>query len=256
MPGSLLTRHYGPAAVVADTGATIAPMAEPKDRRQDELRRLIMELRAELHSRADTPSEDFGQALVDLLAAVSDALSAHAERVAKEAYLPTAVRVEVDGEPWKRVESLDASGPDDPHYVMRPLGDGRTEIDFGDGERGRRPRAGTAVQVLYRRGGGRRLRSLLLQEGRVIIDEDWNAPAPMDVCGVHRGVVVDATDPMGQSRLLVQVPEILGAESRWALACVPATPGPAPVPSAGDGVWVAFEACDPDHPVWLGRVQS
>jgi hypothetical protein len=57
----------------------------------------------------------------------------------------------VDGERWNRVVSLDGTGPDDHVYSL----DTNTgAIAFGDGERGRRPRAGSTVQARYRYGGG------------------------------------------------------------------------------------------------------
>ena len=60
--------------------------------------------------------------------------------------------IHVGGDRWKRVEDFDASGPDDPHYVLD-----RSEgfVRFGDGRRGAIPPAGEAVvarEVVY--GGG------------------------------------------------------------------------------------------------------
>jgi hypothetical protein len=72
------------------------------------------------------------------------------------------------------------------------------------------------------------------------------------LCGVHAGVVLDNTDPLAQRRLLVRVPDVSGAESVWALACLP-VPAPPGVPATGDTVWVAFESGDASRPVWLGR---
>ena len=87
--------------------------------------------------------------------------------------------------------------------------------------------------------------------GDVVIDADWNEPAAPTACGVHRAVVIDAADPQESHRLLVSVPSLLGSEHRWALPCLP-TGVPAELPPVGATVWVAFEACDLDRPVWLG----
>ena len=58
------------------------------------------------------------------------------------------VVVEVEGEPWTAVESFDASGPGDAHYVFEPE-DHR--IVFGNGLNGRVPQPGQTVRaVSYR----------------------------------------------------------------------------------------------------------
>ena len=57
----------------------------------------------------------------------------------------------VNGEHWKRVASLDCSGPNDRHYIL----DRRTgKISFGDGERGQIPTTGSSIQATYRLGAG------------------------------------------------------------------------------------------------------
>jgi hypothetical protein len=66
---------------------------------------------------------------------------------------------------------------------------------------------------------------------------------------IYRAVVVSAADPAGQRRLLVTVPEVLGA-SVWALPCVPA--GSRATPRAGAVIWVQFEAGNSAGPVWVG----
>jgi Type VI secretion system/phage-baseplate injector OB domain len=67
--------------------------------------------------------------------------------------------------------------------------------------------------------------------------------------GIYRAVVVSAADPTGQRRLLVTVPEVLGAAA-WALPCVPARSRA--MPRAGAVVWVQFEAGNAARPVWVG----
>lgn len=75
--------------------------------------------------------------------------------------------------------------------------------------------------------------------------------------GKYRGVVTNNVDPLQRGRLLVQVPDVLGpAPSSWAEPCVPLAGPTGPpmgvylVPAVGAGVWVEFEAGDPDYPIW------
>lgn len=76
----------------------------------------------------------------------------------------------------------------------------------------------------------------------------------MPICGKHRGVVVDNTDPLGLGRLKVTVPDVPAAGS-FALPSVPyAGPGVGflAIPPVGANVWVEFEAGDPNLPIWTG----
>lgn len=74
--------------------------------------------------------------------------------------------------------------------------------------------------------------------------------------GKYRGMVLNNIDPEQRGRLLVQVPDVLGlGTSSWAMPCVPMAGiqmGTYFVPLIGGGVWVEFEAGDPDHPIWTG----
>jgi uncharacterized protein involved in type VI secretion and phage assembly len=65
----------------------------------------------------------------------------------------------------------------------------------------------------------------------------------------YKAVVVDNVDPMGQSRLMVTVPDV-GAESAWANPLSGSSGGS--LPAVGDEVLVQFEGGDSDHPVWHG----
>lgn len=124
-----------------------------------------------------------------------------------------------------------ASGAEDDHVRVSRRADGSTVVVFGDGVHGRRPPSGGLVTVTYRTGS--------------------STPAG-SVLGLHRGVVLDAVDPMMERRLLVRVPSVLGDQGAWALACLPV--GAADdLPDVGDAVWVAFEGGDRSYPVWLGR---
>jgi hypothetical protein len=226
---------------------------------KEELDRLVSRARTALREWTDSNQHDPSVALVELLAFVGDMLSAHQDLIANEAYLgvarrrPAAVRVEVDGERWRQVCDFHDSGPDDGHFVLTRQDDGETTIQFGDGEHGRRPSAGSGIRVRYRSGNG--FTSVLLQEGRVVIDADWNEASRDWVYGIYRATVVENADPMMKRRLRVLIPEVAGDVSSWATACLP--PGDTDtVPSVGDAVWVAFESGDPDQPVWLGRLFS
>lgn len=79
---------------------------------------------------------------------------------------------------------------------------------------------------------------------------------PKSFYGKYRGMVVNNIDPMQIGRLLVQVPDVLGAiPSSWAMPCVPIAGkqnGVYVIPQIGAGVWVEFEQGDPDYPIWVG----
>jgi uncharacterized protein involved in type VI secretion and phage assembly len=74
--------------------------------------------------------------------------------------------------------------------------------------------------------------------------------------GKYRGSVLNNVDPMQMGRLMVQVPDVLGAiPSSWAMPCVPAAGiqmGAWFIPPIGAGVWVEFEQGDTDYPIWTG----
>ena len=74
--------------------------------------------------------------------------------------------------------------------------------------------------------------------------------------GKYRGMVLNNIDPMLTGRLMLQVPDVLGAlPSSWAMPCVPLA-GPQMgiyvIPLIGSGVWVEFEGGNPDYPIWSG----
>lgn len=222
-----------------------------------ELDRLLDAARAELRDWTDSNEHDPSITLLELMAYVAEMLADRADAVANEAYLAGARRgphawVEVDGARWERVSNLYGSGPDDPHYLVERRDDGATTIEFGDGEHGRRPPTGAGIRVACRRPS--RFVSVDMQEGRVVIDSDWNDPTGQHACGIHRAVVIDATDPTGKGRLLVQIPAVAGAESLWALPCFPVAS--AQLPMAGQTVWVLFEEADGQQPVWMGRINA
>jgi hypothetical protein len=78
---------------------------------------------------------------------------------------------------------------------------------------------------------------------------------PEGFVGKYRGRVTDNRDPLGQGRIEVSVPEVLGTARSWAMPCVPyAGPGVGLVapPPAGANVWVEFEAGSADRPIWVG----
>ena len=94
--------------------------------------------------------------------------------------------------------------------------------------------------------------SVVVQQGRVVLDADHREEPPRTTCGVYRATVLDNVDPLGQSRLLVRVPDVSGDQAVWAAACLPQT-ATGDVPGTDTEVWVALEACDPSRPVWLGQ---
>jgi hypothetical protein len=72
------------------------------------------------------------------------------------------------------------------------------------------------------------------------------------VCGLYKGVVVSDDDPAARNRVTLRVPMLTGERiTTWAEPCYSAA-AVGVHPSPGDGVWVAYEAGDIDHPVWVG----
>src|SRR5262249_3998024 len=72
-----------------------------------------------------------------------------------DATMPAGVRADidvvVDGQIWQAAASLKDSAPGDPHYAVRMTEQGFLDIEFGDGERGRRLPTGTNnVRVRFR----------------------------------------------------------------------------------------------------------
>jgi hypothetical protein len=77
--------------------------------------------------------------------------------------------------------------------------------------------------------------------------------------GKYRGTVLNNVDPELRGRLMLTVPDVLGAiPSSWAEPCVPLAGPTGPpmgiylVPPIGAGVWAEFEQGDPSHPIWAG----
>jgi Family of unknown function (DUF6519)/Type VI secretion system/phage-baseplate injector OB domain len=73
--------------------------------------------------------------------------------------------------------------------------------------------------------------------------------------GKYRGSVLENTDPMQIGRLMVQVPDISGFTSRWAMPCVPCGAKQklaSSLPKLGAAVWIEFEQGDLDRPIWTG----
>lgn len=74
----------------------------------------------------------------------------------------------------------------------------------------------------------------------------------MTLAGLYRAVVVDNADPEARLRLRVRVPSVTGTEVvGWVWPCLPTLEGVRP-PAPGQGVFVQYEAGDPDFPVWTG----
>jgi hypothetical protein len=76
--------------------------------------------------------------------------------IGKPVRLPPRSKVEVriGSEKWRRVGDLRLYGPQDRVYAIRHAPDGRTQIVFGDGRRGKVPPKGALISVTYRRGDG------------------------------------------------------------------------------------------------------
>jgi len=164
------------------------------------------------------------------------------------------IELQIDGEAWHRVASLEKSGPDDRHFVLTTDENGTTTVRFGDGEHGAKLPTGTdRVVAAYR--SSKRFVAVVQQQGRVIVDKDWSESGRTGgrFYGVYRGVVTNNVDPMSQWRVQAQVTAILGNQALWAMPCRPV--GAAAVPAVGASVWLAFEGGDPSLPVWMGITQ-
>lgn len=59
----------------------------------------------------------------------------------------------ISGQAWTQVSSLIGAGPHDPVYAIRTTADGAAEVQFGNGRQGRRPPAGSLIEVRYRSNG-------------------------------------------------------------------------------------------------------
>jgi uncharacterized protein involved in type VI secretion and phage assembly len=74
--------------------------------------------------------------------------------------------------------------------------------------------------------------------------------------GIYRGTVTNNIDPLQIGRILATVPDAAGlVPTTWAMPAMPFTGksmGTFCVPQIGSGVWIQFEAGDPDRPVWTG----
>jgi hypothetical protein len=74
--------------------------------------------------------------------------------------------------------------------------------------------------------------------------------------GVFRGTVVNNIDPLNMGRIIAIVPDVGGlTPTTYAMPCIPIAGkqmGTFMVPQIGAGVWIQFEAGDPDRPVWTG----
>lgn len=165
------------------------------------------------------------------------------------------IELQVDGEVWRRVPTLDDAAPDDRVYVLQTNDDGTSTLSFGDGKHGARLPTGTdKVDVTFM--PSKHYTAIVMQQGRVLIDSDWNEDADVRnrFCCIYRGIVVDNVDPLSLMRLRVRVPKVLGDQEAWALPSVPV--GGTTIPPVGQNVWIAFESGDPSHPVWIGTLVS
>ena len=55
-----------------------------------------------------------------------------------------------------------------------------------------------------------------LQQGRVQLDADSAEGPALYACGLYRATVVTAQDPIGQQRLEIEPPAVLGGVREWA----------------------------------------
>jgi hypothetical protein len=89
-----------------------------------------------------------------------------------------------------------------------------------------------------------------------MMESQTGLPTTKKFYGKFKGTVVTNIDPLQQGRLVVQVPDVLGADPCiWASSASPLA-GPQMgmyyVPPIGAGVWVEFEQGDPNFAIWTG----
>ena len=89
-----------------------------------------------------------------------------------------------------------------------------------------------------------------------VVEQGTERSAAHRYHGKYRGTVVNNVDPLQIGRIQAIVPDVSGAiPSSWAMPCLPVAginTGVFTVPQVGSGVWVEFEAGDPDRPIWVG----
>lgn len=70
--------------------------------------------------------------------------------------------------------------------------------------------------------------------------------------GVYRGTVYSNKDPLGQGRLRLKIPQVLGTQvSEWVWP-VSIEGLHTELPEVNQGVWVMFEGGDSSFPIWFG----
>jgi uncharacterized protein involved in type VI secretion and phage assembly len=80
--------------------------------------------------------------------------------------------------------------------------------------------------------------------------------------GKYTAFVKDNADPENRGRLRLNIPSVLGPDviSGWALPCAPYGGAQGQgfffIPDQDAGVWVEFEAGNPDYPIWVGTFWS
>jgi uncharacterized protein involved in type VI secretion and phage assembly len=86
-----------------------------------------------------------------------------------------------------------------------------------------------------------------------------NSNSSQSFLGKYRATVLNNVDPETRGRLMLTIPDVLGAvPSTWAEPCTPLAGPTGPpmgvymVPPIGAGVWVEFEQGDPNYPIWVG----
>jgi uncharacterized protein involved in type VI secretion and phage assembly len=71
--------------------------------------------------------------------------------------------------------------------------------------------------------------------------------------GAYRAIIANTGDPVGQNRVQVRIPAVLGGAMPWARVCRPFG-APAGAPRIGDEVLVVFEHGDPAEPYVIGSI--
>ncbi|HYJ79558.1 MAG TPA: hypothetical protein VEW03_08165, partial [Longimicrobiaceae bacterium] len=142
------------SAPVVDTVANTTtltlrePLAQPHPAAATRVRaNTVRASHGRTHRQADTGTGLAGQALVLDYAPLTFTAGDDGAPL-------SSLRVGVDGDPWTEVEDFIDSAAADRHFRVARENDGGVTVLFGSGEHGEAPRAGAAIEAVYRSGVG------------------------------------------------------------------------------------------------------
>jgi uncharacterized protein involved in type VI secretion and phage assembly len=103
--------------------------------------------------------------------------------------------------------------------------------------------------------GTKRLHKICFIASLIFFCFTTGTSAQSTYCGKYRGIVVDINDSLNSGRIKVRVPAVFGDQEIWALPAFPFAGdnyGLFLLPELANPVWIEFEACNINYPVWTG----